>query len=560
MDKIKKILQQLPAKPGVYRFFSDQNKLLYIGKAKNLRQRVRSYFQNSSELTPAKQQMIKQVKRITYTIVTNETEALLLERTQIRKHQPPYNIDLKDDKRFVYILLDLKTDEPMIAVTRQFQPDKNRHYFGPYTSAGAARHIVRLVEKIWLKKIGDYKLIDFSPAQYKTIGQNIKNFLQGKTSAVTKELSIRMKKSAAAHNYELAAHYRDQLQAIEHLHIKQNIITRQTRAEDIFSLYEQEDKIYVNLFKLRQGKLWEQQLFNFNRRPALSSDDMLTQFIQSYYEKSSDRPAIIICQYPLKGEFIAPILVPQRGARQRLIQLGINNAADLARKNKAPWAKQTDNRVPALDQLQKALQLNNTPQRIETYDISNIQGRFAVGSMIVFIDGKAAPHHYKRFRIKTISSSDDPRMMQEMLARRWQHQDWPQPDLIVLDGGPTQWSAIQKLPISKKYKIVALAKREEKIYINSKTIIKLPFNTPAFFLMQRMRDEAHRFAINYYRQTHRSTSLASRLDNIKGIGPITKKRLKQNYSSWQEINQAKKEDLIKLIGSAKAHLIIDSCK
>jgi len=421
MLMLTKQLKPIPAKPGIYRFLDKDGSLLYVGKAKNLKNRVKSYFAKTTELTPAKQQMVAKIKKIQFTVVGNETEALLLERNLINRFQPPYNIDLKDDKSWLYVKM-TKEAFPKVILTRKQKVEKENNggeYFGPYTSGLAVRQTMKMLKRIFpfyteegpMISLGNNPHSRFHLGRYlnqpltdQKEWQNnialIKKFLKGKNQIIKEALLKSMATAAKKKNFEQAARLRDQIRSLEIINVKQQVIKK-----------GEVDELYLNKVKR-----------SFN----------------------------------------------------------------------------------SLIQLQTILKLKNLPSRIECYDISNIQGNFAVGSMVVLTDGEIDKNQYRKFKIKTVKGSNDPAMIAEVIKRRLRN-DWTKPDLILIDGGPTQLNAATKELRHAKLKlaIASLAKRDEEIYLPNEAIpIKLPKFSPALQLLQKIRDEAHRFAITYYHKLH----------------------------------------------------------
>ncbi len=556
-------LPTIPNNAGIYQFLDSKKNILYIGKAKNLKNRVRSYFSKNADLSPTKQTMVGNIKHIKYTIVDNETEALLLEKTLIRKHQPLFNIDLKDDKYFLYIKIDLNDDYPQIQTTRDFQPGNKIKYFGPYTSSTSVHKTIKLVKKIIAGEIGweqywqhQNKLNKdiVSKTKYNTIVKQIIELLKGHNAEIIENLTLKMNTASSEKNYELAAIYRDYILAIRNLRTKQRVVFNTKVNEDYLSIHSKSIVSIINLFKIREGKLIEQQNFTINHKEELNEVDIMNEFCETYYLQTADKPKTIISNYKLNIDIKS--IVPKKGDKAKLLKLGLANAKDYANKKLYSWEKDDEKIAKALNQLQKGLNLKHKLNRIETYDISNIQGVYAVGSMIVFTNGKPNKSQYRKFKIKTIEGPDDHHMMQEVMQRRLSHKEWPKPDLIVLDGGKPQLSTVLQLKNIPRDRIVALSKKEELIHTPKKEIIKFKPGSNGYFLLQRMRDEAHRFAIGFYRKTHKSISTSSQLDNIPGIGPKTKKLLKKEYGSWHNIKAAKATDLINLIGKHKTDIIL----
>ena len=558
-------LSSIPNKPGIYQFLDSKKNLLYIGKAKNLKNRVRSYFTNNANLSPSKQQMVKAIKHIKYTIVNNETEALLLEKTLIRKHQPPFNIDLKDDKYFLYIKIDLNERYPQIQTTRNFIPHNKIKYFGPYTSSANVHKIIKLAKKIIASQIGwenywqyqtNLEKINISSNKYQKIIKQIIKLLSGNNKEILQNLIMKMNLASQEKNYELAAIYRDYIAAIKSLDIKQRMVFNKNINEDYLSIYTQNASAIINLFKVRNGKLIEQNNFIIKHKSQLDTIDILSEFCEQYYNKTTDLPRAIITN--IKINTLIKNIVPRQEDKLKLLKLGLVNAKDYATKQLRSWEKDGTKIAKTLKQLAKGLGVKNKLNRIEIYDISNIQGMYAVGSMVVFTRGQADKKQYRKFKIKTVTGPDDHHMMQEVVARRLAHQDWPSPDLIILDGGKPQLSTVLQLPNIDKKKIVALAKKEENIYMPNKEIIKFKPSSEEYFLLQRMRDEAHRFTISFYRSKHAKSNIASQLDNRPGVGPKTKKLLKNKYGSWHNIKTAPNSELAKLIGKKRTNIVKNS--
>lgn len=577
---LKNKLNNLPAQPGIYQFYDQDGQLLYIGKAKNLKSRVRSYWQKNNQLTPAKQLMVSLIKKINYTIVTNETEAILLERTLIQKNKPPYNIDLKDDKYWQYIRIDLNDPYPKVESTRRFLPGNKIRYFGPYTSGKDANNLIKLIKKIYPYRTCDRDLNKLpngnvcwqyhlglclgpcekkcSKKDYQKIIQQIIHFLSGNTRETISYLEEKMSLAASNQDYELATTYRDQLAAVKKISIKQQMLFPQKVNEDYLGLQSDKQQYFINLFKVRLGKLIDQSNFIINKNKYLNDEEVLRQFIEQYYQQTTDQPHKIIVS-PVFQQLTKPVFPASRGRQQRLIKLAEVNASEYAKfHNQVSATSQTLG--VGLTQLQKGLLLTKIPERIEIYDISNIQGAYAVGSLVVFINGQAAKNEYRKFSIKKGTEPNDPAMMLEVLQRRLNHPEWPAPDLVILDGGKSQLGIIKKIVNWPAWSVVSLAKQNEDIHLPSGQIIKFKKNSSAYFLLQRMRDEAHRFAISYYRQRHQRGGLISQLDEINGLGTKTKKILNQNFTSLAEIKLAPQEQLQKLIGPAKTKLLLNNLK
>jgi excinuclease ABC subunit C len=573
----------LPKKPGVYIFRNAKDSVLYVGKAINLKNRVSSYFRKSATLEPSKQHLVTLITDLEYIIVDSETEALFLETTLIKKYHPPYNVIMKDDKNFAYLKINLTEEFPSVDIVRRLTKGPAK-YFGPYTSALAVRLTLKHLKKIFPIKVcsnkpddpcfeaqihrcAGHNLTPTSRQDYQTIIKQFIRFLEGHNEEVVEDLHTRMRLAAHEQKYELASALRDRLWAVEQVLDRQKVILP-TRADlDMIGLVINRNLAGISVIMFRDGKLIDRRNFVLTNIKDQSPPLLLATFIEQYYTQSPDHPSkIILTVMPDRQNEIEKLLqlkiqLVQRGQSAKLVKLAEANARDHLLKSVSAMETDRAKGHRALAGLTKSLRLTDLPHRIETYDISNIQGTNAVGSMIVFEDGLAKKSDYRKFKIKTFEGSNDPGMLTEVLTRRLKHRldvvastkrtSWPVPDLIILDGGKGQLGVVTR-QLAKELagiKIVALAKRLEEIYLPGKpNPIVLPPNSEALFLLQRMRDEAHRYAIAFYRQTHRKKSIKSQLDEISGIGPKTKKKLLQKFGSVEGIRRADDQMLTAVAG------------
>lgn len=571
-------LKSVPKKPGVYLFKDETGKVIYVGKAINLKNRVSSYFQKSASLEPAKQIMVTKIKDIEYIMVDSETEALFLETTLIKKYHPDYNIIMKDDKSFAYLKIGLKEDYPSVTIVRRLDKDGSR-YFGPYTNAKNIKLTVKYLKKIFPVKTCNNKPSDpcfehrihrclghstspNSQAEYQTVVKDFIHFMEGHSDEVVKDLNQQMAEASDQQNYEKAASLRDRIEAINKALERQKVILPTNESLDFISVVKQKNLACINLFVFREGKLIAKNNLIIKNIENQSDAELLASFIEQYYTQSTDHPkTIVVKQLPGRSKEIQKLLqikitTAQRGKRAQILKLGEANARDTLVKTKASWETDSVKAKEALANFTQSLHLKKQPRRIETYDISNIQGTNAVGSMVVFRDGLPDKSQYRKFKIKTVEQANDPAMMSEILLRRMRRTQaktdhWAQPDLIILDGGKGQLSAVTKALAAEGFEIpmVALAKRLEEVFFpNVKYPLLLKPDSPALFLLQRMRDEAHRSAIGYYRKTHRKGSIKSQLDEVPGVGPKTKKKLIHKFGSVAGIQSATEEELIKEVG------------
>lgn len=470
--------------------------------------------------------MVAQIKKINYTIVSNETEAILLESSLIKKYQPPFNIELKDDKYFLYIKINIFEPFSRIMTVRKIDHPKAL-YFGPYTNAGSVHSLMKLLRNVFLYRTCNRDLsklpngrvcllyhlnqclgpceLKCSKTEYDKMIRQVINFLKGKTTDILKSLQQEMHKQSKQKNYEAAAQTRDKIQAIENLQIKQKVVFTKNENQDIFSIYKLEKTASINLFKIREGKLIDQQNFIIKNIELFNPAEVLAAFLEKYYANTQDKPKEIIIGEKFNAEQsselpVKKIILAQKGKKADLIKLGSENAKLALEKLIPNWQKKETQALIKINELQTILNLPTAPKRIEAYDISNIQGQLAVGSMVVFSNGLADKKEYRMFRIKTIKGANDPAMIGEIIKRRLTN-DWPKPDLILIDGGPAQLNAALKSAGKINIPIISLAKREELIFKpNLKQPIKLTKTSPALQLLQQLRDEAHRFAINYHRK------------------------------------------------------------
>ncbi len=522
---MKPNLTSLPPSPGIYRFYNAEGLLIYIGKAKNLKNRVRSYFVKEAELSPSKQQMVREIKDFDVIAVHSEKEALLLEAGLIKKYQPKYNIVLRDDKTWTYIVI---TKEPFPRVmTSHGRKIMKGEYFGPYTSGNAARTIVRLIHRILplrtckrdLSKLPNgivcmqYHLGNCLGPCEKKIGVNeydvliekARRILRGEGKYIIDELRKEMTNFSRTNHFEQAAVLRDKIKAWENVYEPQNVISHEQYNRDIIGIVRIDTKVVITVLQIRRGQIQDKLSYLMDNTLALEKDELLESFVLQYYAPPALKPQELLVPLTLSAvavKALAPLIIrtPQRGAQKKFL--------DIAEKNAALYYHTATKTRPLPDhvyRVQEILGLTQLPRRIEVYDISNIQGSFAVGAMVVAINGVLKPSEYKRFKIKTVKGSNDVAMMREMLQRRSNHPEWGEPDLILLDGGKPQLHTVYPILLPAwKEKVAALAKRQEELFIpgRAKSIQKSK-SDPAILFLRKLRDEVHRKAIGYYRLTHK---------------------------------------------------------
>lgn len=570
-------LATLPATPGIYIYKDAKGKVLYVGKAKILKNRVRSYFRPSANLDPAKAQMIRQVRGLQTISTDTEVEALVLEANLIRQHQPPYNVVLRDDKYYLFIKI-TKEEPPRIFPVRRLKKDGGR-YFGPYSSARSVRATLRLLQRIFPfrgEKATPHDIIFPHPlfGRGRESTENVANiirFLKGEREAVMARLRAGMQEAAQEQAYERAQIFRDQLQAIERLEGSQKVYLPRPESFDIISIAQDTGRSAANVFAVRRGKLLQKNTFLLHHRSAAATADIVRQFILQYYQQAQDIPPVILTPVALPDEEQIAVwisaqtpprfLLPQRGVKRELLHMGEANAQQLL-EQEATAAQKKERAAGASEQLAQVLRLLTPLQRVEIYDISNTAGQLATASMVVFAKGQANPKQYKKFKIHITGEPNDFAMLQETLQRRFakRNEGWPMPDLIIIDGGKGQLSASKKVldAMEVNVPIISLAKREEEIFVpGQKASLRLPYDSEALYLIQRMRDEAHRFTIAYHRLLRSKQARRSILDEVPGIGPATKKTLLQRFGSLKQIRAASDSELAEIIGTAKVKVLRD---
>ena len=586
-------LRTLPAKPGVYLFKDKEGKVIYVGKAAKLNSRVRSYFGSPSSLPAKIQQLVSRIQDFDFVVTDSEQEALILECNMIKKYGPRYNASLKDNKTFPYLRIDINEDWPRVCVTRRIHRDGAR-YFGPFASAGSVRTTMRLVERIFpfrscTKRIeGKDKrpCLDYyihrclgpcigavARQEYHDMINQVILFLQGKQELILRELNANMKAAAQQLQFERAASLRDQIKAIEEIVEGQRIAEKLKGEKDVIGLAQNEEQACVELFSIRNDKLIGQEHFIMEGTQGESARQIMTSFVKQYYASASYIPPLILLQHPVdEPEMLSDWLgrrrggkvrlqVPQRGAKKRLVDTAAENAAQGLQLAQASEMK-TEVIDSALQELKSRLHLPTLPRRIECYDVSNIQGALAVSSMVVLERGRPEPAHYRRFRIKTVAGADDYAMIQETLRRRFRRGltgegAWGiSPDLVLIDGGKGQLNAAlevgQELRLDS-IPIASLAKENEELFVPGESRpVHIAKDSPALHILQRARDEAHRFAVSYHRRLRHKDVTASVLDNIPGIGPKRKRALLRKFGSIQAIKEASAEELSQTEGITPA--------
>ena len=578
-------LRGLPTSPGVYLMKDAEDNILYVGKAANLRHRVGSYFGAGQKLTPKLQRMVSRVNDLDYFVTSSEQEALILELNLIKRYHPGYNVRLKDDKTFPYLRIDLSDDWPRVFVTRRLEEDGGR-YFGPFASAKSVRQTLKLIRAIFPFRSCSRTITGTDPrpcleyhighclapcigvvsrGEYAEVIKQVILFLEGKQERVAQQLESRMNKAAEALDFETAARLRDQLQAVNQVIEGQRIAATVKGEQDVIAFAQDKDQAYVQVFFIRGGKLIGRESFLLQGTRSEEPNQIMTSFIKQFYASSPYIPPLLLLQHPvediatiqawlqIKREGKVNIQVPRRGNKKQLLNIVAENAQQGLEQLKIKQLASPTALSAALDEIKRELNLPRLPSRIEGYDISDIQGMAAVGSMVVFDKGKPKPAHYRRFKIKTVSAANDYAMLQEVLRRRFRRASGASdtwailPDLVLIDGGRGQLNAAREAIDevgAGSVPIASLAKENEEIFIPQKSEpIILPRSSPGLQLLQRLRDEAHRFALGYHQRVHKREAFASVLDTIPGVGPKRKRALLRQFGSVRAIKEAPVEEL-----------------
>ena len=604
MFDIQEELKKLPGKPGVYLMHDETDKIIYVGKAISLKNRVRQYFQSSRNKGAKIEQMVTHISRFEYIVTDSELEALVLENNLIKENSPKYNTLLKDDKTYPYIKVTVGEDNPRILFSRTMKKDKSR-YFGPYTSAAAVKDTIELLNKLYQlrtcnrvlpRDIGierpclNYHIKQclapcqgyVSKEEYRQQVAGALEFLNGNYSPILKDLEEKMKKAAEAMEFEDAARYRDLLSSVRQVSQKQKITEGVGEDKDILALYQDETEAVVQVFFVRDGKLIGREHYYMTHVPENNKPAILQDFVKQFYAGTPFIPRELMLQYEIEdAELIEKWLserkgsrvylkVPKIGSKEKLVELAAQNAKLVLSQDREKLKREEGRTIGAVKEISDLLQLPLTgTARMEAYDISNINGFENVGSMVVYEKGKPKRSDYRKFKIKSVSGPDDYACMREVLTRRFRHgmeeskeleeQEMDQeygsftkfPDLILMDGGRGQvniaLSVLEELGID--IPVCGMVKddnhRTRGLYYHN---IELPIDTHSegFKLITRIQDEAHRFAIEYHRSLRSKTQVKSVLDDIPGVGPARRKALMRHFKSLEEIRQASVEELMEI--------------
>jgi excinuclease ABC subunit C len=612
-DHILTILKNLPTKPGCYLMKDANGTIIYVGKAKRLRNRVRSYFNATAEQNPKTERLRATIADIEFIVTENEVKALILEEVLIKQHKPRFNISLKDDKRYPYIKINWQDPFPKVETTRRVLKDGSR-YFGPYAAMWAVQNTLRVLRKAFPYLTCDREITGKDPraclfydiklcnapcigkvnqAQYRAMISELMDVLSGNSEPVVKRISRTMNEAAESLDFERAAALRDQLKAIEYITQRHQAVNPQMTDHDVLALARDKDDACVQILFIRNGKLIGSDSRMLDNTADESDAEVLSQFVTQFYGEADQIPKELILPHEVEEAKIierwlsdkrqsskVSITVPQRGNKRDLIKMAEENAAEALRMIRAQWEADTHKQESALAELQEALDLPTPPNRIECFDISTTQGTASVASRVVFLQGTPAKREYRKFNIRTIAHAgpDDFQSMREALTRRFSRyrealenpepvppgkddkdETWRLlPDLLLIDGGKGQLGiaveVLKEFGLFGPVPVASLAKQFEEIYLpNEPDPVILPRRSQALYLVQRVRDEAHRFAITSHRQQRSKIGMVSKLETIPGIGPKKRKALLKAFgNSINAIREASVEELTTVPGINRA--------
>ena len=579
LDKVRNLTTQ----PGVYLWKNDRGQIIYVGKAVNLRNRVRSYVRHDAKRAPKVTAMMSHAADVETIVVANEMEALILENTLIKKHRPRYNIMLRDDKTYPYIKVTVQEDYPRVFMTRRVHRDGAR-YFGPFADAGAVHRVLKLIQRAFRIRScrtmqADRPCLQYhlhhcdapcvhyiTKGEYGKLVEQAVGILEGRDAGIVRRLQEQMEAAAEEMEFEKAAMYRDQITAVRVIQEQQNITTVGGGDMDVLGFAGDAGQTCVQIYTIRQGRLMGRETFSLENSADETAAALTSAVLDQYYVDGVFVPKEIVVSAVedkedyerrltlQKGQNVA-LVIPQRGIKKKLLTMAEDNARVLLEQRRLQWQHDTDKTSGAVEALARVLDLPRLPERMECFDISHTQGIETVASMVVFEHGRPAKQEYRRFKLKTVQGKpDDFKSMAEIMGRRYGERDWPAPDLIVIDGGKGQLHAA--LPIIREVgceaPVISLAKRIEEVFVEGRSdSIILSHHTPELQLLQAIRDEAHRFAITYHRSLRGKRNLVSILDHIEGIGPKRRKALWGAFKNLDAMKAATVEELAAVPGMTR---------
>ncbi len=587
-DQVKDTISSLPDSPGIYRYYNRDGELIYVGKAKSLKKRVSSYFNKQSQYNRKTEKLVSEINKIEFTITNSEFDALLLENNFIKQNQPKYNILLKDDKTFPYLCI-LKERFPRIIYTRKYIP-KQGEYFGPYTSVVSMKAVLELVRQLYSIRTCSLLLTKENIEQRKFkvclefhIGNckgpceglqeetsyleeivQARNILKGDLSVVEDEFARRMNEASSMLEFEKAAFYKHKLELLEKFQIKSLVVNRKLTDIDVITITSSETNAFINYLQIKEGSIIFSKNVEVKKKLDEADEDILSLVVQelrSTYRSNNPEVYTNLALTVKSDEF--ENVIPQIGDKKKLVDLSLKNALYLKKEKEIDREEKKSRKNKVLHIMQENLRLLNYPKIIECFDNSNFQGTNPVASMVRFVDGKPDKKGYRHFNIKTVTGPDDFASMKEIVGRRYKRileEESVYPNLIIVDGGKGQLSsaceALQELGLYGKIPIIGIAKRLEEIYYPDDSVpLLISKKSPALLLIQRIRDEAHRFAITFHRQKRSNSTFVTEIENIAGIGKKTADKLLAHFKSVKKIKKADLDELTKIAGEKIARKI-----
>ena len=608
-EHLQGILDTLPTKPGCYLMKNAEGTIIYVGKAISLKNRVRSYFHSDAGHDHKTHRLVREIADIEWIMVGSELEALILEMNLIKRHRPKYNVRLKDDKRYPYIKIHWGEPFPEVTVTRQMLDDGSR-YFGPYTSAWAVYQTLDVLRHIFPYLTCDREITGqdkraclyydiklctapcigaIDQAGYRQMISDLQEFLNGRTKGILTRLEAEMQKASKDLKFERAASIRDQLKAFQSVIERQKVVfASDYKDSDVIAMARADNEACVQIFFIRAGKLIGREYFVLEGTEDVADNEVIAEFVKQFYTEAASVPQQVLLPQEIEeaqiiqqwlggrsGGHKVKMVVPHGGQSRELVKMAAENATETLHALRTQWQADTHRQEQALAELQSALQMPTPPNRIECYDISNTQGTATVGSMVVFSQGVPDKKLYRRFNVEgAVGAPDDFASMEEVLTRRFRRWQSSQetaaqpgskldpsfaflPDLLIVDGGKGQLSravaVLQKIDLFGKVPVVGLAKEHEELFFPDKSdSLLLPRHSQALYLIQRIRDEAHRFAITAHRKRRAKQGMASALDSIPGIGPARRKSLLKHFGSVDKIREASVVELTAVPGITQA--------
>jgi excinuclease ABC subunit C len=590
-ENLKELVSNLPQQPGIYRYYDEENQLLYVGKAKNLKNRVSSYFTNSKQHSYKTRKMVAQIHQIRYTAVNSEQEALLLENTLIKTYQPKYNILLKDDKTFPYLCV---SDEPFPRVFVTRQPEKKEgKYYGPYSKPQAMNTVKDLLHELYTLRTCHLSLtqanikaqkfkvcLEFhigncqgpceakqSLADYEQDMEQVHHILKGNLGMVKSYFKEKMMTCAENLEFEKAQEFKQKLERLENFQSKSLVVNPNIQELDVFSIVSEEKNAFVNYLKIKDGAIIHSQNVHIKKKLDETDEDILSFVIFDLRQVHHSKATEVITNLAMEPEEISSLnySLPKIGDKKKLVDLSLKNALLYKRDKMKAYVKSSpDEPIQSVKELQQVLQMDKPPVHIECFDNSNIQGTDPVASMVYFQNGKPLKREYRHFNIKTVEGPNDFASMQEIVARRYKRileEKKELPDLIIIDGGKGQLSsaclALKEVGVYGQIPIIGIAKRLEEIYLPEDDIpLHISKRSSALKLIQKARDEAHRFAIEFHRLKRSKRSLVGELEKIEGVGKATVQKLLRHFKSVKKIKEASQEELEEVVGKAKTQVLL----